>query len=79
MPSTFRDRTRHGEEIFQHNLLGEGAVDHLPLFMALAGAGYKGYFSTECHGTSDDRAAAIHELAEIQRLIARAVKTRATR
>lgn len=72
LPRTFRDRTRHGEEIFQHNLLGEGAVDHLQLFTALVRAGYGGYLSAECHGTPDDRATAVHELAEIRRLVAQA-------
>lgn len=60
-------------QLYAHRLLGEGEVDHLPAFRALAQNGYDGYLSAECHGTHGDREkVARHELAELSRLIARA-------
>jgi len=60
-------------KLFAHRLLGEGEVDHLPAFRALAEMGYEGYLSAECHGAHGDREqVARHELAEMNRLIAKA-------
>jgi sugar phosphate isomerase/epimerase len=46
-----------GDEIYQHKLLGEGAVDHVPAFRALKAIGYVGYLSCECHGAAGDKVA----------------------
>ncbi|TYL37951.1 sugar phosphate isomerase/epimerase [Natronococcus pandeyae] len=72
-PGAFELETDDGLETFQPRLLGEGSVDHGPLFDALAEAGYDGYVTDECHVPRDDREdereVAEHELAELRRLL----------
>ncbi|ELY91866.1 sugar phosphate isomerase/epimerase family protein [Natrialba taiwanensis] len=72
-PGAFELETDDGLETFQPRLLGEGAVDHGPLFDALAEAGYDGYVTGECHvprdELEDEREVAEHELAELNRLL----------
>jgi L-ribulose-5-phosphate 3-epimerase len=69
LPGAFRDRTVYGDEIFQQKMLGEGAVDHLPLFRALLKMGYKGYLSLECHAAVPDIERARRDFAEIKKQI----------
>lgn len=75
-PGHFELETRHGTETFEPRLLGEGDVDHGPLFEALAERGYDGYVTAECHRPPDDETSATaiarHERAEIERLWERA-------
>ncbi len=57
-----------GDEFYQHKLLGQGAVDHVPAFRALKELGYTGYLSCECHGPAEDQVAvAEHEYTELKR------------
>lgn len=69
---TFEIERPDGPERFQPRLLGEGAVDHGPLFEALVDREYDGYIVAECHlsphGTLTDRRIAECELAAIERL-----------
>lgn len=67
LPGAFRNRTIYGDEVFQQKLLGEGAVDHFSLFKGLAGIGYKGFLSSECHAPVSDIDRAKHELTEIKK------------
>lgn len=69
LPGAFRNRTVYGDEVFQQKLLGEGAVDHYPLFKGLIKMGYKGFLSSECHAPVDDIEKARHELEEIRKQI----------
>jgi sugar phosphate isomerase/epimerase len=70
--SAFTAETKHGTEIFQHCLLGHGAVDHKPIFQTLDEIGYDGYTSVECHRENGDVwtdvAVAAHERELIDRL-----------
>lgn len=66
LPASFHNRTIYGDEIFQQKLLGEGAVDHVPLFKGLLKVGYNGFLSCECHAAIPDIEKAKHELAEIK-------------
>lgn len=70
---TFELETPVGQELFQPRLLGDGAVDHGPLFSALQDAGYDGYITLECHvpphDTLTDRAIAECELHATQELL----------
>lgn len=69
-PSTFELETNAGTETFQRQPLGEGDVDHGPLFDALAAAGYDGHVTAESTFAPDDaRAAAAHEIEELRRLL----------
>ncbi len=54
------------KEIFQQKMLGEGAVDHLPLFKALIKIGYNGFLSNECHAAVPDIERSKHDLIEIK-------------
>lgn len=63
---TFHSRTIYGDEIFQHRLLGQGAVDHVPMFKALIKKGYNGFISCECHNSIPDIDRARIELKEIK-------------
>ena len=58
---------------FQPRRLGEGAVDHGPLFAALVDDGYDGFVTAECHvpqpEAGDDVAVAAHELERLTALI----------
>ncbi|UOQ85810.1 sugar phosphate isomerase/epimerase family protein [Gracilibacillus salinarum] len=45
---SFTNRTKHGDEQFMLCLLGEGAVDHQPLFDTLCEIGYNGWVTLEC-------------------------------
>jgi len=47
-PGTFNNLTRHGQEAFVQCRLGDGAVDHGPLFAALEETGYDGWVTLEC-------------------------------
>lgn len=67
LPGAFRDRTVYGTEIFQQKLMGEGAVDHVPLFKALMKIGYDGYLSAECHAQVPDERRAAQEIREIRK------------
>lgn len=70
LSGAFELETRHGPEVLQPRLLGEGAVDHRPLFRALHNAGYDGYASAECHVPMDDPNADI-DVAEHEREVLR--------
>jgi L-ribulose-5-phosphate 3-epimerase len=70
LPGSFRNLTVRGEELFQQQMLGQGGVDHLPLFRALKKIGYSGYLSTECHAAKPDLYRAEEDLKEIKRLLA---------
>ncbi|WP_276256396.1 sugar phosphate isomerase/epimerase family protein [Halomontanus rarus] len=69
----FQLETDDGLETFQPRRLGEGAVDHAPLFDALAESGYDGAVTAECHvpqnEPGDDVAVAAHELERLRQLI----------
>jgi L-ribulose-5-phosphate 3-epimerase len=69
LPGAFHDKTVYGNEIFQQKMLGEGAVDHLPLFMALVRLGYKGHLSLECHAAVTDTVKARHDFDEIKKQV----------
>ncbi len=69
LSGAFHNRTIYGDEIFQHRLLGEGAVDHIPLFKGLLEIGYKGFLSCECHAALPDIERASRELREIKNQI----------
>lgn len=56
---------------FKRALLGDGDVDHLPLFRALRQIAYTGFLSCEASGGSAPVAVARHELAEVRRLLER--------
>ncbi len=47
-PGTFVNLTHRGEEAFLQCRMGEGAVDHGPLFEALTDSGYAGWVTFEC-------------------------------
>lgn len=71
-PGTFEVERPRGDQRFQPRLLGEGGVDHAPLFEALTDRDYGGYVVAECHvpihDTLTDRWIAEHELVAMQRL-----------
>lgn len=69
LPGSFHARTIYGDEIFQHKLLGQGAVDHVPLFKALIKSGYNGFLSCECHASLEDVERAKYDLQEIKKQI----------
>lgn len=72
-PGAFRLQTDDGLETFRPRRLGEGAVDHAPLFAALSGTGYDGFVTAECSvpqsEPGDDIAIATHELEQLRTLI----------
>lgn len=70
LPGSFRDLTAQGNELFQQQMLGEGAVDHLPLFRALKKMGYSGFLSAECHAAKPDLYRAEKDLEAIKGLLA---------
>jgi L-ribulose-5-phosphate 3-epimerase len=74
MSDTFHARTIYGDEIFQHKLLGQGAIDHIPIFKALIKKGYEGFVSCECHNSISDIDRAKIEFKEIKRQIEIAAK-----
>jgi sugar phosphate isomerase/epimerase len=63
--SHFEHDRADGPRYFAPTLLGEGEVDHGPLFEALADAGYDGFLTAECHlpqaEEGDDARIAEHE------------------
>jgi sugar phosphate isomerase/epimerase len=69
LPGAFHDRTIYGNETFQQKMLGEGAVDHVPLFKALRKIGYNGFLSSECHAVVPEIEKAKHEIKEIRKQI----------
>lgn len=72
LPGAFEMETVAGTGVFQHRRLGEGDVDHAPLFEALAATGYDGYLTDECHAPADDDAAvAAREREVLADLVAR--------
>lgn len=68
----FELETKRGGEVFRRELLGDGEVDHGPLFEALADHGYEGYATVESNvGRIDPTEVAKHELAATKELIER--------
>jgi len=65
------DKTAHDYPAgrYKRALLGEGNVDHRPLFNALKKIGYKGYISCEASGGDDPAAVAKHEFDEVCKLL----------
>ncbi|NLE77860.1 MAG: sugar phosphate isomerase/epimerase [Chloroflexi bacterium] len=58
--------------VFWHRFLGEGEVDHQPLFRAMQGIGYQGYLSVECHAAGPSPSyVAEKELAAVKRMLSR--------
>lgn len=69
-PSSFTDKTYHGEEMFCNKLLGEGAVSHYELFNLLNNQiNYKGFLSAESQVKLDPIETAKHEYLAIQDLV----------
>lgn len=69
LAGAFHNRTIYGDEIFQQKVLGEGAVDHIPLFKGLIIMGYTGFLSCECHAVLPDIQKARGELKELRNQI----------
>ncbi|NMA85337.1 MAG: sugar phosphate isomerase/epimerase [Epulopiscium sp.] len=69
LPGAFHNRTIYGDEIFQQSMLGEGAVDHIPLFKALLQRGYDGFLSCESHAPVPPLERAKREWVELTRQI----------
>lgn len=70
LPGTFHVRTVYGDEAFQYRILGEGDVDHVPLFKALIKHGYKGFLSCECNVEMPDCEIAKLYFAEVKKEVA---------
>jgi len=70
LPGSFINLTARGNELFQQQMLGHGAVDHLPLFRALKNIGYSGYLSAECSAAKPDLYRAEKDLQAIRNLLA---------
>ncbi|UTF52466.1 sugar phosphate isomerase/epimerase family protein [Natronosalvus rutilus] len=72
-PGSFRLETADGLQTYRPRRLGEGEVDHAPLFEALAAAEYDGFVTAECSvpqdEPGDDVAIATHELDQLTTLI----------
>ncbi|WP_010283029.1 sugar phosphate isomerase/epimerase family protein [Bacillus timonensis] len=62
MAGTFTNRTRHGEESFMQCLLGEGEVDHKPLFGALQEIRYDKWITLECAAPYPAKERMAHDL-----------------
>jgi sugar phosphate isomerase/epimerase len=72
LPGAFELETDAGDELFQPRRLGEGDVDHGPLFDALQDAGYDGFVTDECHVPTEsdgDIEVARHELTELRAML----------
>ena len=64
------NRSEGGGLLFWNRLLGEGEVDHGPVFRALKEIGYSGFLSTECQVTGMDAAAvAEHEYRKMREIL----------
>lgn len=75
LSDAFELETQRGSESFRHERLGEGNVDHGPLFEALADCGYDGHVTTESSvARVPPETVAAHELEELRRLIDRALR-----
>lgn len=71
-PDTFNLTTERGEETFRRQLLGEGDVDHGPLFEALGDRGYDGFVTAETNvRSSEPEEVAEFELEGLRGLINR--------
>ncbi|MFC7215862.1 sugar phosphate isomerase/epimerase family protein [Saliphagus sp. GCM10025334] len=72
-PGAFRLETADGLRTYRPRRLGEGEVDHAPLFEALAAAEYDGFVTAECSvpqdEPGDDVAIATHEFERLTSLI----------
>lgn len=69
----FELETGRGREVFRRELLGDGEVDHEPLFEALVDRGYDGYVTIETNVRRiDPVAVATREFEAVSELIARA-------
>lgn len=72
-PDAFELETDRGMEVFRRELLGDGAVDHGPLFGALGERGYDGHVTIETNVRRlDPVEVAEHDLEAVRELIARA-------
>ncbi|XVH33149.1 sugar phosphate isomerase/epimerase family protein (plasmid) [Haloferacaceae archaeon DSL9] len=73
VPGAFRLETEEGVTAFRGRRLGQGAVDHAPLFEALADAGYDGFATAECsvpqNEPGEDLEIAGHEFEQLTALI----------
>jgi L-ribulose-5-phosphate 3-epimerase len=68
-PGTFTNLTRHGEENFLQCLLGQGEVDHLPVFRALKKVGYDGWVTLECHAPYPPLERLEHDFEQVKVLL----------
>ncbi|WP_312907898.1 sugar phosphate isomerase/epimerase family protein [Natronosalvus caseinilyticus] len=72
-PGAFRLETADGLRTYRPRRLGEGEVDHTPLFEALAATDYDGFVTGECSvpqdEPGDDVAIATHEFDQLTTLI----------
>lgn len=68
-PGTFRNLTRHGEEAFRHCRLGQGGVDHGPLFAALKQRKYSGWVAMECFAPFPPIENMEHDFRELKKLM----------
>ncbi|MFD2671392.1 sugar phosphate isomerase/epimerase family protein [Marinicrinis sediminis] len=69
-PSTFTNRTKHGEEAFRQCLLGDGEVNHQPIFHALQKIGYDGWITLECFSAEPPEERLRHDLQVVRKLLA---------
>jgi len=70
LPVSFKNRTKHGMELFQHTMLEDSAADYTSVFAALKEIGYEGYLSCECFGNKTDVERAAGDYEEMKKLLA---------
>ncbi|KQL54282.1 xylose isomerase [Heyndrickxia shackletonii] len=72
---TFINLTKHGEEKFLQCKLGEGKVNHQPLFDALKEVAYDGWISLECASPHPPKERLAHDLKKVRQMLENVTET----
>ncbi|UOQ47647.1 sugar phosphate isomerase/epimerase [Gracilibacillus caseinilyticus] len=70
-PGSFTNKTKHGDEQFMLCLLGEGAIEHQPLFDTLCEIEYNGWITLECAAPYPPKDRIEADLKKVQEMVKR--------